>query len=1306
MNLEKSVAIFVILCACMSFGATTCTDGIAHAVPVKDGKPPVIDAKLDDWDVSGEEAAWVSDELADKQNCRIAFMYDDAALYIAVRMGLYDHEPTNLNRPEDRYWYGDLVQLRLSTDKSLAYPLPNKFAGPKRKPSPLYTGNEKVTCVNLWRETRTGADYLLITPGANFDCPHKLNPPGSAMKTATTERDIVMETRIPWSALGCADGRNPFVPNETMAAIVDVKWYPGRDGYSTAMIYRKDPGSFAFLNLDSWGLIRFESKGGREGRGVAVEAIAENAKKAAAGKVAAGATAIPLELPKEGYLSVNIVDENGGVVKELVGGEFRKAGATIVYWDGRDQYGFPMEIGREYRWRAYMNDGVDVEYFGTVGTSGNPTYETKDGKGGWGGDHGPCVAAATDATGRYFVWHMSESGKAFVKTDFDGNVLWRSTPFVLGGYGAYTAATAAGKRLFVVFDDGTKNACLVQLNIETGNYELFPDGRGYIDLGFGGDTTNAAPKTVSPVEDRNAVGVACDGKTVYVADTAGGKIVRVDAATGRSADGIALKAQRVRGLAWHDGRLYAVTLDGEVVAFDVATGAMETIVGKGIITRGHSLCFSPDKRMFVSDIASHQVREFVAASGGWRSGRLLGTSGGRAPMGRYEGGAFRLPASIACDRTGMLIVPELAAPKVFSLIDSKTLEVKRRYFGYTAYSPSNIPDADDPLLEYYSLSGPNAFARARIPAAGGIGEPDASWDFHAAGRGEFGTVFNTMTMGEVVKAVNGRKYLVPDGSADSKDPTCPRTICLIDGDAMRPVGGVYRGEKIKGIQPLEIWTDANGDGRIEDKEKTRLEGVGGEVFTWSLMNGSIYMTANGDVYLTTLQNKVLVVPSDGFDKNGVPKWNVAKCRIAIPEIVPGEKKLFCTWREGLTGLRRDAAGNFYGVVSWSPKYATEALTKKMHTGMGHTSRFTATKFFKYGPDGRILWQAGRKATSAPKQGEILHFWAIAGLIGDEYVACASEWGPFWLYTKDGFYAGQLFDTPGKPGRGIPYLFGGEDFSGQIRYFPAKDEVWAYNSGHTFKVKGFKDGHIRGEVRFGGTVKLERVKSLDDGEVKAADIESGKWVDFREGLAKVMAERQPGALTFRFNVKDETPLVNAALGVEAIFKGGDAVGFEIGPKTEKPSKMLPEHKKGKRCHGYVRILAAVINGKTVVVGMKPFTGGTKKPQTYSTPAGGDAEFEWFDAIPGAKAEFAADADNKGYTATVSVPERFFETELSAECAVEAEVLFSGEGGRGVGTVKRLYLYSPDSSSTTMVDDTPTESRLYPADWGTMKLKGKQ
>jgi hypothetical protein len=263
--------------------------------------------------------------------------------------------------------------------------------------------------------------------------------------------------------------------------------------------------------------------------------------------------------------------------------------------------------------------------------------------------------------------------------------------------------------------------------------------------------------------------------------------------------------------------------------------------------------------------------------------------------------------------------------------------------------------------------------------------------------------------------------------------------------------------------------------------------------------------------------------------------------------------------------------------------------------------------------------------------------------------------------------------------------GGEDFSGQVVYFPDRDEVWAYNEGHVFKVLGFEKGRVKGEWRTEGTVVLNAINPLDF---------TGK----EKPIGDVKFELANGKAVFSAHVKDDSPLLNVAGNLGAVFKGGDAVGFEIGPKDLAAKlERIPERKPTERYLGFARILAVRIKGKDKVIGFKPFTDGKKFPLTYSTPAGGDSAFEFVGEVPGAEVVFAVDSDKKGYTAKITVPAAFFESAYPNGYAFEAEALLSGQGQRGLGTIERGYLHSPDSSQTTMTDDVPTESRLYPKGW---------
>ena len=354
----------------------------------------------------------------------------------------------------------------------------------------------------------------------------------------------------------------------------------------------------------------------------------------------------------------------------------------------------------------------------------------------------------------------------------------------------------------------------------------------------------------------------------------------------------------------------------------------------------------------------------------------------------------------------------------------------------------------------------------------------------------------------------------------------------------------------------------------------------------------------------------------------------------------------------------------------------------MKLGMGHSSEYNGVFICKYAPDGSPVWRVGRKATGGLKPGEMLHHWVFAGMVGDDYAVAASEWGTFTVYTADGFFVDTLFDAPGLPGRGQPYTFSGEDFSGRIQAFPERGEVWAYNAGQSFKVKGFEKCRVAGEWRTNGVVRLERVAPLFVPGAKPKPIEKAK------------IERVCGKVVFTAHVVDDTPLVNVAPDASAVFKGGDAVGFEIGPGITFSRKERKGHKET-----FTRILAARIGGVDRVIAMQQ--GGTRlsRPQEYSTPAGGTAAFSFVDDAPGATVAFSQTAD--GYDARIEVPETLFEHDFSKPVFWDAEALFSGDGGRGVGTMKRVYLYNEEKSQTSMVDDTPTEARLHPEGYEEVK-----
>ncbi len=444
----------LLLCA-VTARAVELTNGVMNAIPTPGGHAPVIDGDLQDWDLSGAEQGWLTSQTAHAQNGSMALMYDDESLYLGAHIALPNRGILNPNNPTDGFWWGDEVEFRLAADPTLPAPLDPG--------NPATAASTRVVHITCWKNSDTNKDYMNLTYGVKLNKGNVVNPPGSQVAVKQYVNYYILEARIPWSALNVPDGKNPFKPGEKMTAIWGIRW--NRQG-DLNICYRSDPNSLAFMHPQTWGTVIFSPTGKLARRHATMDETLAAEQSTPVG------VPITLKLAEPEKVSINILGPHGEVMRELMGGEPHDAGTVTAYWDGRDQWGAPVVPG-QYRWGAYLSQGLKAAYMGAVGTSGNPPYETADGRGGWGGDHGMAVGVAADATGRYFLWSGAEAGRAVVKTDYTGEVLWRKTPFVGGGFGPHYAVTANGKYCFITF--GKDQPELVRLDAGTGAMLPFGD---------------------------------------------------------------------------------------------------------------------------------------------------------------------------------------------------------------------------------------------------------------------------------------------------------------------------------------------------------------------------------------------------------------------------------------------------------------------------------------------------------------------------------------------------------------------------------------------------------------------------------------------------------------------------------------------------------------------------------------------------------------------------------------------------------------------------------------------------------------
>ncbi len=425
-------------------------------------------------------------------------------------------------------------------------------------------------------------------------------------------------------------------------------------------------------------------------------------------------------------------------------------------------------------------------------------------------------------------------------------------------------------------------------------------------------------------------------------------------------------------------------------------------------------------------------------------------------------------------------------------------------------------------------------------------------------------------------------------------------------------------------------------------------------------------------------------------------------------------------RQGLAGVRTDSQGNLYACVTatvpaltpaltdrithaypgldrsfwWT--YADTALEKRLHEGLGHTSESNAVKFVKFAPDGKPLWIAGRKATAAPNPGELYHFWSTAGLVGDDYISGASEWGPIYFYTTDGFYVDAIMNDPATLPPAGPYTFGSETFSGRIAAFPKLGKVYAYEQGGVYAIDGFDSQlKVHGERRLTGTVDLDRSEAIasDASAAPAAaplqivplagdPAQEATWSAVpasrltRAGgpLATVQTGYDASTLYARFHVADDTPLQNGADDPSVIFKGGDVVGLDLGPEGERTAPAA----------GDIRLLAGLLHGQPRLIALKPVSAQARRPQEYTTPASGTKAFDFVGDVPGGKVSFSTDADGHGYTRCSRCPGASWNFSLAPErhFGETSRCCFPAPGARGLQTSSRNELFSGGHVETTM------------------------
>jgi hypothetical protein len=195
-------------------------------------EPVTIDGRLDDWQAAAgftttRDGSTDCPEWADGR-----MMYDDEHLYIAAHVG--DPAPMRSTiDPEldaDDGWRGGGVQVRLSTDRAMGWPVnantPNYFAMRGIAPTPEQKAaatNPRLAHLTMWFHAPSRTVCLTIAHGMLVS-DLAVNPSGfrGGYTRDADGKGYVLEYAIPWRLLHCESNRPR--PGDTLAAAWQVHW--------------------------------------------------------------------------------------------------------------------------------------------------------------------------------------------------------------------------------------------------------------------------------------------------------------------------------------------------------------------------------------------------------------------------------------------------------------------------------------------------------------------------------------------------------------------------------------------------------------------------------------------------------------------------------------------------------------------------------------------------------------------------------------------------------------------------------------------------------------------------------------------------------------------------------------------------------------------------------------------------------------------------------------------------------------------------------------------------------------------------
>jgi len=711
-------------------------------------------------------------------------------------------------------------------------------------------------------------------------------------------------------------------------------------------------------------------------------------------------------LPLDGPTSLAIYDQDGVMVRTLWNGADKRSAKQSVVWDLLDDDGQPVKSGK-YEYRTANVGSVKPRYIATLANGRHPQVE---------GDLGNVEALSlfgvvVDANGTIYSGGVGH-GKAVQKISPDGKVGKAAT--IVSAVEVVSALALSDRYIVALGDAG-----FYRIDKQTMAHAPFPNGELVIKFEKPpqfhppGDQWEKYEALRKEAEESRQPDGSSDARThawhgvtrhpqwyyegdrvrgatvwknrLLISDAHHDEVLLYDIENGKLL-GTWTGISQPRGIVIHDGREAWLVSGQKVLAIDTDGKVLREIVSRDLVRPG-GLALGPNGDLYVTDLGiPNQVKVFSA------QGKLLKTFGRAGPFnGKVSFDKLAIPHGIAVDRDGNVILAEFGLNRIQKL----TPRFKPLWDLQAFYCYQGTNDQNDPQW-IYGLEGPTfpSVREFRLNYKTGQWTLTRAWYMNKFD--DASSIYGYLSQGGGVVKMGGHRFLYVYAKG--------MRIFRFDGDALVPVvrfgprvsfqkkDGI-RADYFRGTAPnFSIWHDLNHDQRITEDEVSVLPDETAKQRRMALLSWDANIANDGTVYFGNMAFAPLGV------KDGIPRysWDSVKTTpLPMPED-SGRARGF------IRSVGVDDQGNRY--------YGTGEVDDGgggAYPGLSYwAKRIGEMRVAKYTPDGKRLWQAGRKAYGRVQNGEFSYLCGLDWASG--FVFATDMDGFVNVFTDDGLFVTRMF----------------------------------------------------------------------------------------------------------------------------------------------------------------------------------------------------------------------------------------------------------------------------------------------------------